>query len=60
MVSNIKKLHSVLEQFKKNFFCYKNKRSKFEVEKVAIWHTLFNICVLSFTNKKLHYNRAGL
>ena len=38
MVSNIKNLHSVLEKFKKKiFFCYKNKRSKFEIEKVAIW-----------------------
>ena len=37
MVSNIKNLHSVLEQFeKKIFFFYKNKRSKFEIEKVAI------------------------
>ena len=51
------------------FFYYKNKCSKYEDEKVAVWqhflisgkhrHTLFNICVLSFTNKKIHYNRAG-
>ena len=40
--------------------------TKYEVEKVSIWqhflinaHTFFNICVLSFPNKKLHYNRAG-
>ena len=38
MVSNIKNLHSVLEQLKKKFFfCYKDKRSKFEDENVAIW-----------------------
>ena len=49
--------------YEKNFFGYKNTRSKFEVEKVAIWqyfsisgkHIHFlNICVLSFSNKKLH------
>ena len=38
--------------------------SKYEVVKVAIWqHFLirhfFNICVLSFSNKILHCNRAG-
>ena len=45
--------------------------SKYVVEKVAIWqHFLisdkhrayppfFDICVLSFSNKKLHYNRVG-
>ena len=69
MVSNIKNLHSVLKQFLNFFFCYKNKRSKFEVEKVSIWQyfsisgntdiQFFNICVLSFSNKKLHYNRGG-
>ena len=36
MVSNIKHLHSVLN----NFFSYKSKRSKYEVEKVAIWQHL--------------------
>ena len=55
---------------KKFFFCFKNKRSKFEVEKVAIWqyfsisskhrHTLFLILVFCPSQiKKLHYNRAG-
>ena len=57
-----------------NFFfffwlCFYNQCSKYEVVKVAIWrhflisskhrHTFFNICVLSFSNKKLHYNRTG-
>ena len=38
MVSNIKNLYSVLDRCKKNFFFgYKNKRSKYEVEKIAIW-----------------------
>ena len=51
------------------FFVYKNKLSKYKVEKVAIWqyflksgkhrHTLFYICVLSFSNEILHYNEAG-
>ena len=40
MVSNIKNLHSVLK--KMFFFGYKNKGSKYEVEKVATLATLLN------------------
>ena len=37
VVNNIKNLHSVLKHVKNVFFSYKNKRSKYEVEIVAIW-----------------------
>ena len=59
----------MLEQFKKKFFFYKNKRSKFEVEKVVIWqyfsisgkhrHTFFLIFVLCRSHIK-NYIIIGL
>ena len=70
MVSNRKRLHSVLQQFKNNFFfCYQSKRLKFEVEKVMIWqyfsisgkhrHTLFLVFVLCPSHIK-NYIITGL
>ena len=70
MVSNIKNLHSVLEQFKKKIlFCYTNKRSKFEVEKVAIWqyysisgkHKAYHFLIVVFCPFQIkNYIKTGL
>ena len=46
MVSNIKKLHLVLEQCSESVFGTQG-------------IPFLNICVMFFSNKKLHYNRVG-
>ena len=47
----------MLDNFKTIFVGYKSGNTSQEVVNTGIH--FFNICVLAFSNKKLHYNRAG-